>query len=95
MLGPPSVSSHPFPFSADNAEICRSQSVQDAIVRDIPVKTATFRNVVLHIAQDENAQAIESGIIRFHQSVSTDQKLGGSSTKAGKLLGDFYNESST
>ncbi|KAF2489515.1 zincin [Lophium mytilinum] len=72
----------------------RSRGVQDGIVRDVTPETATFANVTLPMARDDNKMAIESHIIGFYQAVSTDQKLRDASTEAERLLDDFGIESS-
>ncbi|KAF2877491.1 hypothetical protein BDV95DRAFT_559390 [Massariosphaeria phaeospora] len=72
----------------------RSRSVQDAIVAHVPLEKATFDNVLLPMARDDNKMAIESHIIGFYQAVSTDKSLRDASTDAEKLLDDFGIEAS-
>lgn len=66
----------------------------DAIVADVTPETATFKNIVLPIAEDENVAALRSHIIGFYQAVSTDQALRDASTDAEKLMDDFGIEAS-
>jgi hypothetical protein len=67
-------------LDANNTKIDRSRNVQDAMVKDITANNATFENVVLPVARDDNKMAIESHIIGFFQAVSTNQKLRPSSS---------------
>ncbi len=71
-----------------------SRKLQDQIVGDVTEGTASFQNVVLPMAHDENTMGLEAHIIGFYQAVSTDQALRDSSTEADKLLDDFGIESS-
>jgi len=75
-------------------QIDRSKAVQDAIVKDVTPESASFQNVILPIALDDNKMAIESHIIGFYQAVSTQKELRDASTEAEKLLDDFGIESS-
>ena len=74
--------------------IDKSRGLQDKIVAEIQPDDATFEDVLLPMAQDENQMALEAHIIGFYQSVSTNQDLRNSSTEAEKLLDDFSIESS-
>jgi metallopeptidase MepB len=71
-----------------------SRSVQDQIVANVKPEDATFENVVLPMANDENEISLESHILGFYQSVSASQELRNSSTEAEKLFDDFSIESS-
>ncbi|PPJ60751.1 hypothetical protein CBER1_02320 [Cercospora berteroae] len=71
-----------------------NKALQDKIVKDITPETATFENVELPFAQDDNNMALEAHIIGFYQAVSTDAKLRDASTEAEKLMDDFSIESS-
>ena len=71
-----------------------SRRVQDKIVTDLNEADASFQNVVLPMAHDENKMGLESHILGFYQSVSADQELRNSSTEADKLFDDFSIESS-
>jgi metallopeptidase MepB len=79
---------------ADNAQIDRSRSVMDGVVRDIKLDSANFANVNLPMARDDNKMAIESHIIGFYNAVSTNKELRDASSEAEQLLDDFGIESS-
>jgi len=92
---PPKFTATPSSLVADTkALIERSRNVQDYIVNNVAPEKATFDNVVLPVARDDNKMAIESHIIGFYQAVSTDKALRDASTEAEKLLDDFGIESS-
>ena len=71
-----------------------SRGVQNKVVADVEESAARFENVVLPQAYDENSMGLESHIIGFYQSVSTDQALRDASTEAEELFDDFSIESS-
>ncbi|OCK76625.1 thimet oligopeptidase [Lepidopterella palustris CBS 459.81] len=92
---PPKFTATPSSLIEDTHKLIdRSRAVQDAIVKDINPEKASFANVLLPMARDDNKMAIESHIIGFYQAVSTDQKLRDASTEAEKLLDEFAIESS-
>ncbi len=66
----------------------------DSTVATITPETATFENVVLPIALDENEASLSSRIIGFYQAVSTDQALRDASTEAEKIMDEFSIEAS-
>ena len=72
----------------------RSRDVQDKVVADVKESKANFGDVILPQAYDNNAMGLESHIIGFYQSVSTDQALRDASTEAEQLFDDFSIESS-
>jgi metallopeptidase MepB len=72
----------------------KSRSLEDTIVAEIEAQDASFRDVLLPIALDENDSGLISHIIGFYQSVSTDQAVRDASTKAEQLMDDFSIESS-
>ncbi|KAJ9192768.1 hypothetical protein DTO164E3_8227 [Paecilomyces variotii] len=76
-----------------NRLIESSRKVQDSLVANIKPESATFANVLIPLAQDENVMALESHILGFYQSVSSDQTLRDASTEAEKLMDDFSIES--
>ncbi|KAF2261516.1 zincin [Lojkania enalia] len=91
---PPKFTGTPESLIADTKRLIdRSRRVQDTIVQDVTPETATFENVILPSALDDNEMSLESHIIGFYQAVSTDQKLRDASTEAEKLLDDFSIES--
>lgn len=65
------------------------RKVQDSVVANVSLDDATFRNAVLPVAHGENMMALESHILGFYQSVSTDAKLRDASTEAERLMDDF------
>lgn len=72
----------------------RSRAVQDGVVANNTLDTATFASVVLPGAHDDNKMAIESHIIGFYNAVSTNKELRDASSEAEQLLDDFGIESS-
>ncbi|KAJ5628756.1 metallopeptidase MepB [Penicillium lividum] len=73
----------------------RSRKAKDVLVANVPLEGATFANVLLPLANDENSLAVEFEILKFYQSVSTDPELRDASGKAEKLLNEFYLETET
>ena len=71
-----------------------SRNLQDKIVAEIKPEQASFRNVILPMAHDDNNAALESHILGFYQAVSPDKALRDASTEADKLLDEFSIESS-
>ncbi|KAI5366057.1 putative peptidase M3A/M3B catalytic domain, neurolysin/Thimet oligopeptidase, domain 2 [Septoria linicola] len=74
--------------------LAANKALQDQVVKDITPETASFSNVELPFARDDNNMALEAHIIGFYQAVSTDAKLRDASTEAEKLMDDFSIESS-
>jgi metallopeptidase MepB len=72
----------------------RSRRVLDNIVAEVKPEHASFENVLVPMAHDENNMANEAHILGFYQAVSTSQALRDASTEADKLLEDFSIESS-
>jgi len=72
----------------------KSRSTEDKIVAAVKAQDATFENVMLPMAYDENDGGLETHIIGFYQSVSTNQELRDASTKAEEMMDDFSIESS-
>lgn len=71
-----------------------SRELQDKLVADVTSETASFDNVLLPMAYDDNASGAESHILCFYQAVSTDQALRDASTEAEELFNEFDIESS-
>ncbi|GAM88336.1 hypothetical protein ANO11243_063690 [Dothideomycetidae sp. 11243] len=93
--GPPVFTATPESLAADTKRLIdRSKKVQDDIVEKIKSSDASFNNVLLPMALDDNQMSIESHIIGFYQAVSTDSKLRDASTEAEKQMDDFGIESS-
>lgn len=92
---PPVFTATPSSLIEDTKRIIdKYRGVQDKIVANIKPTDATFQNVMLPMAVDENEFGLESHILGFYQSVSTDQALRDSSTEADQLMDDFSIESS-
>lgn len=92
---PPSFTGTASSIVADAQALCDStRSMLDKIARDITPETATFENVVLPIAYEENAAGLENRIIGFYQAVSTDSKLRDASSKAEEIMDEFSIEAS-
>lgn len=79
----------------DAKKLCSStRNLLDKLAKDIKPDQATFENVVLPIAQDEDAAGLESRIIGFYQAVSTDSGLRDASSKAEEIMDEFNIETS-
>jgi metallopeptidase MepB len=70
-----------------------SRSLQDKVVANVKPEDATFKNVVLPMAQEANRMNSESHILGFYQAVSPEKALRDASTEADKLLDEFGIES--
>lgn len=87
---PPTFTATPESLVEDAKKICDStRKLLDGIVAKEKPETATFENVVLPMALDENQAALKNRIIGFYQAVSGDQNLRDASSKAEELLDDF------
>ncbi|EME79322.1 uncharacterized protein MYCFIDRAFT_57655 [Pseudocercospora fijiensis CIRAD86] len=71
-----------------------TKALEDKIVNDVTPEHATFNNVLLPFAQDENRMSLDAHIIGFYQAVSTDAEIRDASTEAEKQVDDFSIESS-
>ncbi len=92
---PPTFTGTPQSIIDDTKRLIdQSRELQDKIVAEVKPKNAAFQDVLSPMAHDENTMALETHIIGFYQSVSTNQDLRNSSTEAEKLLDDFSIESS-
>ena len=87
---PPIFTATPEALAADTKRLLqKSKKLQDDIVTNVKPESATFHNVVLPMAQDDNIMSLESQIIGFYQAVSTDANLRNASTDAEKEMDDF------
>jgi metallopeptidase MepB len=75
-------------------KIDTSKSLRDGLAKNIKPEDATFANVCLPRARDDNVGALESHILGFYQAVSTDKALRDASSEAEKLMDDYGIESS-
>ncbi|KAJ9669644.1 metalloendopeptidase [Coniosporium apollinis] len=90
---PPRFTATPGSLIEDTKKLIeRSRSVQDTVA-NVTKDTASFANVLLPMARDDNKMGIEAHIIGFYQAVSPDKSLRDASTDAEKLLDDFGIES--
>ena len=71
-----------------------ARGMQDKIVADIKPEEASFDNVMLPLAYEENNAGLETHILGFYQAVSTHKELRDASTEADKMLNKFSIESS-
>ncbi|KAE8441568.1 hypothetical protein EG329_004687 [Mollisiaceae sp. DMI_Dod_QoI] len=79
----------------DAKKICSTtRNLLDKLAKDIKPDQATFTEVLLPIAQDEDAAALESRVIGFYQAVSTDSELRDASSKAEEIMDEFNIEAS-
>ena len=91
---PPSFTATPSSVLGDTKSfIDTSRKLYDNIVAKVSEKDATFENVLLPMARDENKAALEAHILGFYQSVSAEQGLRDASTEAEKLMDEFSIES--
>jgi metallopeptidase MepB len=68
-------------------KICeKTRNLLDNIVKEVTPETATFENVILPIAEDENESSLATRIIGFYQAVSTDSGLRDASSKAEEVM---------
>ncbi|KIW91891.1 uncharacterized protein Z519_07861 [Cladophialophora bantiana CBS 173.52] len=87
---PPSFTATPESLMKETKDmLAGSKKITDDIVAQISQQDATFQNVLLPMAHDENQQTLKAHILGFYQSVSTDQALRDASTEAEKLMDDF------
>ncbi|KAL2061547.1 hypothetical protein VTL71DRAFT_6924 [Oculimacula yallundae] len=80
---------------SDARALCeKTRSLYDTIVANVKPEDATFENVVLPMAQDEDDVALQSRIIGFYQAVSTSAELRDASSKAEEIMDEFSIEAS-
>lgn len=71
-----------------------SKALQDRIVGEVKPGSATFKDVLLPFAQDDNSKSLEMDILCFYQYISTNEKLREASSEAEKKWDDFAIDSS-
>jgi len=87
---PPLFTGTPDSVVKDTREmLAKSKKVIDDIVAKTSEKEATFNDVLLPMAHDENLQTLSAHILGFYQSVSTDQSLRDASTEAEKMMDEY------
>ena len=74
--------------------IAKSRSLMDQIAKDVEEQDASFENVLLPMAHQDNEDGLTQEVLVFYQAVSEDQKLRDASTEAQKLIKDFSVEAS-
>lgn len=67
--------------------------MEDSLVKNIKLSDATFADVLLPMAQDENEMGLEGPTLGFYQSVSTNKELRDASTEADQLFSNYGIES--
>ncbi|THY11842.1 metallopeptidase MepB [Aureobasidium pullulans] len=75
--------------------IIQSRKVQEHILATVTRETATFANVILPLAHNQNFVSRELPVLGFYEAVSTDPGLSEASTQAKKLHADFEIETKT
>ena len=92
---PPLFTGTPESVVKDTKEmLAKSKKIIDDIVAKTSEKDASFKNVLLPMAYDENQQTLSAHILGFYQSVSTNQDLRDASTEAEKLMDEYSIEAS-
>ena len=71
-----------------------SKKLTDDLVANYSDKDASFDKMLLPMSQDEDQESLQTHILGFYQSVSTNQELRDASTEAEKLMDDAYIEAS-
>lgn len=92
---PPSFTATPASLLEESRDLCGStRSLLDQIAAEITPETATFENVVLPIAQDEDKAGLQNRIIGFYKAVSGDAQLRTASSQAEEVMDEFTIEAS-
>ena len=90
---PPLFTGAPESVIADtNAMIDRSRALMDRLVAEVKPADATFKNVLLPMALDDNKMGVEGNIIGFYKSVSTSAELRAKSNEAEQLMDKYGTE---
>lgn len=76
------------------ALVDHTRSVLDRIAKEVTPETATFANVILPMAEDENMAGLQNRIIGFYQAVSKDEALRQASSQAEEMIDEFGIEAS-
>lgn len=92
---PPLFTGTPESVVKDTKEmLAQSKKLIDTVVEQVSEKNATFNNVLLPMAQDDNEQALTAHILGFYQSVSTNEALRDASTEAETMMDEYSIEAS-
>ncbi|KAH6666274.1 putative Saccharolysin [Halenospora varia] len=92
---PPLFTATPTSVVEEAKALCdTTRSLLDKIAKEVTPETATFANVVLPMAEDENAAGLKGRLLGFYQAVSGDSKLRDASSKAEEIMDEFNIEAS-
>jgi len=92
---PPKFTATAKTLAAEAKTLCdNTRQLLDRIAKEVTPETATFANVVLPIAEDENLAGLQNRIIGFYQAVSGDGELRRESSKAEEMMDEFGIEAS-
>ncbi|KAK8176115.1 thimet oligopeptidase [Phyllosticta citrichinensis] len=92
---PPKFTATPQSLLDDTKRLLdQSRKIQDDIVAQVPPEKATFSNVLLPVAQDDDQMSLESHILGFYSAVSTEKALRDASNEAESLMDKFSIEMS-
>jgi metallopeptidase MepB len=92
---PPSFIATSASLVEDAKSLCgNTRTLLDKIAAELTPETATFANVVLPMAEDENKAGLQNRIIGFYQAVSGDPALRDASSKAEEIMDEFSIEAS-
>lgn len=75
--------------------IAQSRKIQETILATVNPETATFSNVLLPLARNQNSVSRILPVLSFYEAVSTDEQLQDASTEAKKLFAEFEIEMNT
>ncbi|KAG9661628.1 zincin, partial [Aureobasidium melanogenum] len=73
----------------------QSRKVHETILVTVKPEDATFSNVILPLARNQNSISWQLPILGFYEAVSTDEELQDASTEAKQLYADFEIETNT
>ncbi|KAG9852611.1 zincin, partial [Aureobasidium melanogenum] len=73
----------------------QSRKVHETILATVKPEDATFSNVILPLARNQNSVSWQLPILGFYEAVSTDEELQDASTEAKQLYADFEIETDT
>jgi metallopeptidase MepB len=92
---PPSFTATPASLLEDARSLCgTTRTLLDKIAAEITPETATFENVILPIAENEDKSGLQDRIISFYQVVSGDSQLRTASSLAEQIIDEFQIEAS-
>jgi len=87
---PPTFTATPSSVIEDTKKIIeRARNLEDSLVKNIKPADATFANVLLPMAHDENDMGLDVPTLGFYQSVSANKALRDASREADQLFSDY------